>query len=177
MSIVWTTDKYTIQEAYRDIAANITDETPWVPFKNFTNDFFDYHDNERADLIREPIVLPDDATVEQRRWAVFCAAAVEYLCQKYALGCPEWVFSPALGPLEQPWHFSLSADADIQRAYEDETPRVFAQRHIYCGDRVLLNKKEEAAKLKARLAKHLAQLKKQGAMASLKEKDPISSTI
>lgn len=163
ISSTWTNALYTMREAYRDIC--VGEETPWVPIGNFTNDFFDYHTSSRADLITASIELPIDATLEQQRWAAFCAASVEYLCEKYQLACPDWVHAPKFGRLDAPWFFSPAAayNPRVKARFELETPDLFARRNVYCGQRVYLNKKEEADKLRAKLTEKLAQMKQHSA--------------
>src|SRR6266536_2730400 len=90
----------TIQAAYREICEG---EDPWIPVGNFMNDFFGNAPELREELVRDPIQEPENVTPEQRRWAAFLAASVEYLCLKYDISCPAWVHSPTY-TLAEPWY-------------------------------------------------------------------------
>ncbi|HET8851401.1 MAG TPA: hypothetical protein VFN02_02665, partial [Ktedonobacteraceae bacterium] len=54
-------------------------ERPWVALGNFMNDWFDYAKDRRAQLVVDPISLPQEPTTDTCRWAAFCAASVEWL--------------------------------------------------------------------------------------------------
>ncbi|GCF10906.1 hypothetical protein [Dictyobacter arantiisoli] len=130
-------------------AAICEGETPWVALGNFSNDFFPNEDRREA-LIKDPIEEPQGVSVELHRWAVFCAASVEYLCHKYDLTVPDWVYS--YPPLEDQWFHSHAESNPVRRErYLRTTPPEFALRNIYCGDRIWQDKHEEAAKLQQRL--------------------------
>lgn len=60
-------------------------ERPWVALGNFMNDWFDYAKEQRAELVTTPVTLPEKLDNEMFRWAVFCAASVEYLCKRYGV--------------------------------------------------------------------------------------------
>jgi hypothetical protein len=143
----WT-DEQSMNVAFAEICRG---ETPWVALGNFSNDFFGEEDRREA-FIHDPIVLPDGIRQDQEvyRWAVFCAASVEYLCHKYVLLCPPWVND--YPPLEHAWFHSHAETNRLRRErYLRTTPKEFVLRNIYCGDRIWLDKHEEAAKLRQRL--------------------------
>ncbi len=133
----------TMAQAYRDICAG---EMPWVAIGNFTNEWFDYARDQRGELIAESLVLPEAPTAEQWRWAVFCAASVEWLCSRYEVVCPAWASNPTY-TLAEPWY-----GFDMPGAYKppvrehliQTTPEPFRRRNIYCGNRVFANKYEFA---------------------------------
>lgn len=132
----------TISLSYREILA---DEDPWIALGNFMNDFFGNYPDQRAELVCEPLQVPTYVTLKEHRWAVFCAATVEHLCQKYELVCPAWVHDPAYS-LDEPWYYAVGADKPPVRArLERETPEPFTRRNIYCGNRMFVNKYELAA--------------------------------
>jgi hypothetical protein len=141
----------TIRQAYIDICQG---ETPWVALGNFTNDFFDGDEpEERMALFVEPLNVELGTTEMLHQWAVFCAASVEYLCGKYDLPIPMWIDELAYAPLVQPWYHvpsmaPLDAQQRIRERLEVETPEAFRRRNIFCGNRVYLNKREEAEKLR-----------------------------
>jgi len=131
----------TISISYREILAG---EDPWVALGNFLNDFFGNYPERRAELVRDPLQKPVGSTAEEHRWAVFCAATVEYLCQKYALACPAWVHDPAYD-LAEPWYYSPGAHKlHVRARLERETPEPFTRRNIFCGNRMFVNKYELA---------------------------------
>jgi hypothetical protein len=148
---MWTDQPQTIQQSYKDICEG---ENPWLPLGNFMNDFFSNFADRRMDLVHDPIQGPEQPTVEQQQWAVFCAAAVEYLCEKYDLSAPAWIREPAYVSLAEPWFFSPAASNKprVRERLERETPEAFVRRNIYCGNRVFLDKREEAAKLERLLS-------------------------
>src|SRR5689334_17995133 len=77
----------TIKRAFQDIREG---NDPWIALGDFSHD---WHGNypapdQRAALVAEPIELPEEAMLEQRQWAAFCAASVEYLCERAAIPTP-----------------------------------------------------------------------------------------
>jgi hypothetical protein len=147
----------TMKAAFKEICEG---ETPWVALGNLTNVFFD-EPGCREELFKDPIEEPAGATPEIHKWAVFCAASVEFLCQKYGLACPDWVHDSGYAPLEEPW-FHLPAAGlckpEVREEVRQETPEPFARRNIFCGDRIYLNKREEAEKLRQKLAARRREL-------------------
>ena len=83
----------TMTRAYTDICQG---EDPWTALGNFTNAWYDYAKGMRPSLVSQPLVSPDHDTAYTRRWAAFCAASVEFLCDRYQLACPEWVHDLSL---------------------------------------------------------------------------------
>ncbi len=82
------------------------------------------------------------------KWAVFCAASVEYLCEQYNLSCPDWVNNSTY-TLAEPWYDSPGAEKPIVREMlKQKTPSAWTKRNIYCGDRVFWNKDELPTKKK-----------------------------
>jgi len=119
-------------------------EQPWVALGNFMNDWFDYAKDQRAELITTPISLPEKPDKEQFRWAVFCAASVEYLCKRYKVSCPVWALDP-LYILPEPWFDApMAHKAEVREYLIQQTPEQFTRRNVYCGDRVFANKYEFA---------------------------------
>lgn len=119
-------------------------EQPWVALGNFMNDWFDYAKDQRAELVATPISLPEPLNQETFRWAVFCTASVEYLCECYGVPCPFWVHNPAYC-LPEPWFDAPMAYKPQVREYlVQQTPEPFTRRNIYCGNRMFANKYEFA---------------------------------
>lgn len=117
---------------------------PWIALGNFMNDWFDYAKDRRAELVANSIALPPTPDVEQWKWAVFCAASVEYLCDRYKISCPTWVFNPHYH-LSDPWFDSPRAyKQEVREWLLKETPEPFTRRTIYCGNRMFDNKYEFA---------------------------------
>jgi hypothetical protein len=145
---MWTDQLQTMQHTYQEI---VNGETPWVPLGNFINDFFYNFADQRETLITDAIQEPEDPTQEQHQWAVFCAASVDYLCKKYQVPVPSWSGEERYAPLSEPWYMASEAalrQPDVLEEIKNETPEPFARRNIYCGDRVYVDKREEAAKLR-----------------------------
>ncbi|GHO58940.1 hypothetical protein [Ktedonobacter robiniae] len=147
------TQLQTMAVAFRQICKD-TDKTPWVPLGDFMNDFFDNFADRREELVKDPIEVSASLAPELRRWAVFCAASVEYLCAKYELPCPAWVHDAAYAPLADAWFFSPAAERNprVRERYERETPEEFKRRNIYCGNKVYVSKREAAAELRLKLS-------------------------
>ena len=132
---------HTMALAYQAICQGAS---PWIPLGMFSHDFFGNFVRRRKTLVSDPIAEPPEVTPELHRWTVFCAASVEYLCQKYGLPCPDWVNHPAYR-LAEPWYYTLGSgaeDPEIRAWLEETTPEAFTKRNIYCGDRVWANKYE-----------------------------------
>jgi len=137
----------TMSRSYQEICEG---KDPWLPLGNFMHDFFGSHTARRKKLIKDPVCLPEDPTLEQQRWAVFCAASVEYLCQKYNLPIPRWVENPVY-TLSKAWYYSPYAELpDVRQELEETTPEPFKHRNIYCSNRIWANKYEIAEDLRQR---------------------------
>ena len=74
----------TMTRAYSDICQG---EDPWTALGNFSNAWYDYAKGMRPSLVRQPLVSPDHDTAYTRHWAAFCAASVEFLCDRYQRFC------------------------------------------------------------------------------------------
>lgn len=119
-------------------------EQPWVALGNFMNDWFDYKKDWRAELVSMPLSLPEPLNDELFRWAVFCAASVEYLCDRYRVPCPSWVHNSAYC-LSEPWFDApMAHKPEVREWLIQETPEPFTRRNIYCGNRMFNNKYELA---------------------------------
>ena len=81
----------TITRAYQQICAG---EDPWIALGNFRNAWYGYAKDNRLALVSDPITEPELNTIHTRRWGAFCAASVEFLCDRYGVPCPEWVHHP-----------------------------------------------------------------------------------
>ncbi len=109
---------------------------------NFMHQFFGTLKHLRPELVSESIEVPESLSLEQFRWAVFCAASVEYLCKKYAIPCPAWALNSRYS-LEDPWFSGIGADLlQVQEKLRQTTPEEFSRRNIFCGDRIYRNKYE-----------------------------------
>ena len=136
------TDLQTIALAYKEICEG---EAPWIALGNFMHDFFGNFPDRREELVNDPVQEPPEVAPDLHRWAVFCAASVEFLCQQYSIPCPQWVLDPAY-TLSEPWFHSPAAayKPSVRARIERETPEPFTRRNVYCGNRVFLNKYEVA---------------------------------
>ena len=119
-------------------------ETPWVALGNFMNDWFEDAKDRREQLVMDPIALPPQPTTTLRRWAAFCAASVEWLCQRYHVPCPTWPNDPVY-TLAEPWFDDPNADRSSVREWLlHDTPEPFRRRNVYVGDRLFDHKSEFA---------------------------------
>jgi len=100
--------------------------------------------DSHAALVSEPPGRLDRDTEHTRHWAAFCAASVEFLCDRYRVSCPEWVFEPSY-TLATSWYgdtiFNL-ADTVVLQHRMKTTPAPFARRNVFCGNRLYQNKYE-----------------------------------
>ena len=117
-------------------------EKPWIALGNFMNDWFDYARDKRSELVAAPISFSEKATVEEHRWAAFCAASVEWLCARYNVPCPLWVHNPKFR-LPEPWFDSPGvASLEVRQRLIQQTPEPFTRRNVFCGNRMFDNKYE-----------------------------------
>ncbi|MBV9020390.1 MAG: hypothetical protein JOZ71_06710 [Ktedonobacteraceae bacterium] len=125
-------------------------EQPWVALGNFMNDWFCYKKDRRTELVATPLSLPETLSDETFRWAVFCAASVEYLCERYEVPCPSWVHNPAYH-LPEPWFDSpMAHKPEVREWLIETTPEPFTKCNIYCGNRMFANKYELAEQYRRR---------------------------
>jgi hypothetical protein len=76
--------------------------------------------------------------------AAFCSASLEFLCERYEVACPAWVFEPS-HTLATPWHGDTivnSADTVVLQHRRETTPTPFARRNVFYGNRLYQNKYE-----------------------------------
>jgi hypothetical protein len=131
----------TIARAYRQICAG--EAEPWIALGNFRNAWYGYAKDIRSDLVREPIAQPACETEYMRRWGAFCAASVEFLCERYDVLCPQWVHNPHY-ILPNPWWSEIRANTSREELIRI-TPAPFSKRNIFCGNRLFQNKYEMSA--------------------------------
>ena len=77
-------------------------EEPWIALGNFMNHWYEYSKDQRPALIAEQLSEHDLNNEYLHRWAVFCAASVEWFCHKYGEICPDWAKDPKY-ILTSPW--------------------------------------------------------------------------
>ncbi len=133
---------YTLAQAYQDISAGTE---PWVALNEFLHEWFEYAQDQRALLIAERIPAGDLLEKSEPalwRWAVFCAATADWLCEHDGIQRPAWVDDPAY-TLTAPWYcFDApgTAKPHVRSYLERTTPELFRRRNIICGDRVFATK-------------------------------------
>jgi hypothetical protein len=104
---------------------------PWIAYRDFLEDWT-YLPESRADLMARE---PSFADEEQRRWAALLAASVDALCARDGLIAPAWTRRRVFR-LAQPW-FLYEGTGRIRAWLRESTPRSFASRNIWSGDRLL----------------------------------------
>jgi len=115
-------------------------ERLWVALGNFMNEWFDYAIGRRAQLIADPLTLPEEPGIDALHWAAFCTASVEWLCARYGVSCPSWVYKSTYS-LPEPWFDSPGAHKpQVRERIIQQTPESFARRNVYCGNRMFANK-------------------------------------
>lgn len=161
-----------IQTLARAYAAITAHADPWVALNEFFHEWFDYSRTERDILIAEevlpggpPLLLdvpPGELPTPERerlwRWAVFCAAAADYLCACDGMAPPAWVADPRY-TLAEPWYYfdardPLTPEAKAQLA--QTTPDPLRRRNVLCSDRVFANKYEFATQVQQLMASRAA---------------------
>ncbi len=131
----------TMALTYKEICQG---EQPWVALGNFMNDWFDYAKDRRVQLVADPIFLPESPSDDALRWATFCTASVEWLCERYSVSCPSWIHASPYC-LADPWFDAPHAHIPQVREWLiKNTPEPFTRRNIYCGNRMFANKYELA---------------------------------
>jgi hypothetical protein len=131
-----------LQTFARSFAEICAGERPWIALGKLMHQFFGAYKRFRAELVCDPIEVPADISSDVFRWAVFCAASVEYLCHRYDLECPAWAMEKRYA-LPDPWYYHLAADLDeVQHELRETTPEEFARRNVYCGANPYRNKYE-----------------------------------
>ncbi len=117
---------------------------PWIALGNFMNEWYDYAKDQRAQLIADPLTLPEEPSIDALRWAAFCAASVEWLSGRYDVPCPSWVYHSVYS-LPEPWFDSPGANKSrVRERLIQETPEPFSRRNVFCGNRMFANKYEFA---------------------------------
>ena len=141
----------TMKRAYQQIC---TGEEPWIALGNFRNAWYGYAKDIRAALVNEPLAEAERETEHTHRWAAFCAASVEFLCDRYGVPCPEWVHDPRY-TLATPWHGDIrdTTQKPVRQHLIETTPVAFARRNIFCGNRLFQNKYEMRTRVQEAKAK------------------------
>lgn len=128
----------TLAAAYQQLASG--EEGFRVAIGDFMDEFFLYctADDERQELLDQPIELPMNPTWEQRGWACFCAGAAEYLAERYGLQCPAWALDAAY-QMPEPWYINPDATPAMRASFQETVPRPFRKRNVFCSHRVFSN--------------------------------------
>ncbi len=135
-----------LQTFKRSYAQILAGDEPWYPLGKFMHQFFGRYQSYRAELVRESIEVPEDVTAEQWQWAVWCAASVEYLCNKYGLACPDWALDERY-QLSEPWYYDEAGDLpEVQAELRAEAPEEFARRGVFCEANPYRNKYEHQSR-------------------------------
>jgi hypothetical protein len=131
-----------LQTFKRTFEQILNGDEPWYPLSEFTHQWFGRYQDYRAELVREAIEVPESVSPEQFRWAVWCAASVEYLCKKYGQEVPAWVMDQRYQLLE-PWYYDEIEGPEEEAELREETPEAFAWRNVYCEANPYRNKYEK----------------------------------
>lgn len=131
-------EQQTLAAAYQQLASG--DEDFRVAIGDFMDEFFLYcaNDDERQELLNDPIQLPEKPTQKQWGWASFCAGAAEYLANRYGLHCPTWALDPTYQMLE-PWYINPDATPAMRASFQETAPDAFRKRNVFCSNRVFSN--------------------------------------
>jgi hypothetical protein len=129
----------TMTYAYQRICQG---EDPWTALGDFSNAWYGYAKHIRSNLVKEPLIHPEQETEYTHRWGAFCAASVEYLCELYHQPCPEWVNDSSYTLDTHWWYTQRADDPAIRERIRNMTPPLFARRNIFCNNRLYQNKYE-----------------------------------
>lgn len=135
MSIVIRTAPQTLAVTYKELSEG---ERFRLAVGNFMNEFFMYSVHSRQALLDDPIQLPEIPTKAQRNSAAFCAAAADYLAQRYHLRCPEWALDPML-VLAEPYYIVRAESPTLRASLSASTPEPFRRRNVFCGEKIFTN--------------------------------------
>jgi hypothetical protein len=142
-------DLQTMQMTYQQM---VQGERPWTALGDFLNYWHAYAADRRSELVHDPLQEPVEVTPELHRWAAFCAASVEFLCQTDAIPCPQWIDDPTY-ILPESWFTGLGATKPhVQERLKQEAPEPFTRRNIYCSPRAFANKYAAAASIQRQTA-------------------------
>lgn len=130
-----------LQTFRRTFTQILNGDEPWYPLSEFTHQWFGRYQDYRAELVREPLEVPADRTPEQWRWAVWCVASIEYLCNRAGLECPTWARDEQYC-LADPWYYDEVEGEEEEVELREETPSSFARRGIFCEANPYRNKYE-----------------------------------
>ena len=118
----------TVSETLARIAAGVD---PWIAYRDFLEDWT-YLPEARRDLVD---AKPTFTRNEHRQWASLLAATAEALCARDGLSVPAWTRDPEYR-LAEPWYL-YEGTGRIRGWLRESTPRPFAKRNIWTGDRLL----------------------------------------
>lgn len=104
---------------------------PWIAYRDFLEDWTYIPDARTVLATAEP--SPSDP--KHLRWAALLAATVEALCDRDGLPVPTWT-RRALYRLPEPWYL-YRGTGRMREWLRESTPRTFASRNIWSGDRLL----------------------------------------
>lgn len=131
-----STDIQTLAQAYQQLCAG---EEFRIALGNFMNEFFLYNTRNRQALLDSPLQVPGDPTVDQSRWAAFCAGGAEYLAKRYRLQCPPWAYDSAY-VLSSPWYMTGPFDNPVMRAsLQQDAPEPWRKRNVFCSPNIFTN--------------------------------------
>jgi hypothetical protein len=139
-----------LQSIHDTYAQIVQGERPWTALGDFLNYWYTYAVDRRLELIREPLTLPDNVTPELHQWAAFCAASVDYLCERDHISCPDWVNDPTYS-LTDAWFTGLGATKPhVQVRLLKETPASFSKRNVFCSPHAFSTKYDVAIEARQR---------------------------
>ncbi len=124
----------TVAETFEQICQK---QQVWVALGNFLNDWWYFSVAHRSELVETPIAPA--LTPTMHRWAAFCAAMVEWLCEQDNVLCPVWTKKECY-VLSKPWFY----DTEWSRRSNllATTPAAFKRRNMFVGDRMFLGKRD-----------------------------------
>lgn len=114
-------------------------EDLWYALGCFEHDWWGHTAEYRVELITEP--PPPAHTSKERKWAAFCAAVVEELCERTNMPKPSWAQEPQY-VLEKRWFFDQD-DASRTQAVQENLAS-FTRHNVFVSPTVLDNKYEFA---------------------------------
>jgi len=108
------------------------DDTPWVAYGNFLED---WHFNV-ADKLALVALGPKPTTPEGRRWTSLLAASIEFLCTRESLIAPAWISDPRWN-LAEPWCLYEDASPKLAQWAKEVSAPEFLRRNIWTSPSVV----------------------------------------
>lgn len=123
----------TISQAFETL---VRGADAWLTLGDFLDDWRRAENDQRQALISVPIMLPDSASDEIRRWAALFVAVADWLCwqNEPRLNRPAWLDQAAFR-LGRPWFIVPGEKMRMWQLVHSPTP--FRLRNVFTDESVI----------------------------------------